>query len=51
MNFPTDASSTLSPNPPVRLLYPSTERILNADNYEAVASKDNVTTKVFWDIK
>lgn len=51
LNFPIDASSTLSPNPPLRLLYPSTERILNAKNYEAVASKDNVTTKVFWDIK
>ncbi|MBX2920655.1 MAG: SusD/RagB family nutrient-binding outer membrane lipoprotein [Chitinophagaceae bacterium] len=48
LNFPTDASSTLSPNPPVRFLYPSTERILNAENYGAVSSKDNVTTKVFW---
>ncbi|MFT4017208.1 MAG: SusD/RagB family nutrient-binding outer membrane lipoprotein [Agriterribacter sp.] len=51
LNFPTDASSTLSPNPPTRLLYPSTERILNTGNYDAVSAKDNVTTKVFWDVK
>lgn len=49
--FPTDPSSNLSPNPPSRLLYPSTERILNADNYAAVKANDLVTTKVFWDVK
>jgi Starch-binding associating with outer membrane len=49
--FPTDPSSNLSPNVPNRLLYPSTERILNAANYSAVQSEDNVTTKVFWDVK
>lgn len=51
LNFPTDNSSTLSPNAPKRLLYPSQERILNADNYAAVAAKDKVTEKVFWDVK
>ena len=51
LNFPTDPSSTLSPNVPNRLLYPSTERILNAANYDAVKAQDNVTNKVFWDVK
>lgn len=49
--FPTDPSSNLSPNPPTRLLYPSTESILNAANYSAVKEEDKVTTKVFWDVK
>ena len=49
--FPTDPSSNLSPNPPSRLLYPSTERILNTANYAAVKANDVVTAKVFWDVK
>ncbi|HEX6430913.1 MAG TPA: SusD/RagB family nutrient-binding outer membrane lipoprotein [Niastella sp.] len=51
LNFPTDVSSVLSPNPPNRLLYPGTEVSLNAVNYAAVKSSDNATTKVFWDVK
>jgi hypothetical protein len=51
LSFPTDASSVLSPNPPNRFLYPSTESSLNATNYSAVKSSDNITTKVFWDVK
>ena len=51
LNFPADVSSVLSPNPPNRFLYPGTEVSLNADNYAAVKSSDNVTTKVFWDVK
>jgi hypothetical protein len=51
LSFPTDASSVLSPNPPNRLLYPGTEASLNATNYAAVKSSDNITTKVFWDVK
>lgn len=51
LNFPTDNSSVLSPNIPNRLLYPSTESTLNAANYETVKSSDNITTKVFWDVK
>jgi hypothetical protein len=49
--FSTDVSSVLSPNVPNRLLYPTTEASLNATNYAAVKSGDNVTTKVFWDVK
>jgi len=51
LNFPIDASSNLSPNVPTRLLYPSTESILNSVNYQSVKSTDNVTSKVFWDVK
>lgn len=51
LSFPTDASSVLSPNPPNRFLYPSTESSLNTTNYAAVKSSDNITTKVFWDVK
>jgi hypothetical protein len=51
LNFSIDASSNLSPNVPTRLLYPSTESILNSVNYQSVKSNDNVTTKVFWEVK
>jgi hypothetical protein len=51
LNFPTDPSSVLSPAPPKRLLYPATESSLNTENYSAVKANDNVTTKVFWDVK
>lgn len=37
--------------PPSRLLYPSTEKVYNADNYAKVASADVATGKVFWDVK
>ena len=35
--------------PPVRWLYPNSEKKLNADNYSAVSAKDNLNTKIFWD--
>lgn len=49
--FPKDASSIIAPNPPTRFLYPSSESSLNADNYKAVSAKDNITTRIFWDVK
>ncbi len=51
LSFPADGNSTISPNPPTRLLYPSSERDLNLINYQAVSSTDNITTKIFWDVK
>lgn len=36
--------------PPTRLLYPSDEKTYNAENYAKVASKDNTTTPIFWDV-
>jgi hypothetical protein len=37
--------------PPNRWVYPSDESTYNSDNYNAVKSKDNFTTKIFWDVK
>ncbi|TAN20349.1 MAG: SusD/RagB family nutrient-binding outer membrane lipoprotein [Chitinophagaceae bacterium] len=37
--------------PPNRWLYPTNEQTYNTANYEAVASKDNLSTKIFWDVK
>jgi hypothetical protein len=36
--------------PPVRWLYPESEKQLNEDNYNAVKSKDNLNNKIFWDL-
>jgi hypothetical protein len=36
--------------PPIRLLYPDTEKSNNANNYSAVSAKDTRDTKVFWDV-
>jgi hypothetical protein len=51
LSFPTDVSSTKAPNPPTRLLYPSSETSLNAANYAAEQAADKPTTKIFWDVK
>lgn len=50
LNFPPSTSVT-APNPPTRFLYPGSERSYNAENYAAVAADDNITTKIFWDVK
>jgi len=49
LQFQVDGTSAVS-SPPVRFVYPSTEKQLNGTNYEVVASKDNYTTKIFWDV-
>ena len=36
--------------PPSRWLYPVDEHTFNKTNYQAVASNDNFTTKIFWDV-
>ncbi|HUZ57622.1 MAG TPA: SusD/RagB family nutrient-binding outer membrane lipoprotein [Hanamia sp.] len=51
LSFPIDPGSVSAPNPPTRLLYPGEESSLNTANYDAVAAKDNITTKIFWDVK
>lgn len=51
LSFVPDNSTAGSEMPPVRLLYPGTEKVYNAANYAEVASKDNATTPVFWDVK
>ena len=37
--------------PPTRWLYPTSELTYNGANYQAVQSKDNLKTKIFWDVK
>lgn len=50
LTFWVDASVAQS-KPPVRWLYPGGEQIYNKENYAAVSGKDNLTTKIFWDIR
>lgn len=49
LNFVPDNSSTQT-LPPFRWAYVANERTYNADNYAAVSSKDELTTKIFWDV-
>jgi hypothetical protein len=37
--------------PPTRWLYATTENTYNTANYSVVRAKDNLTTKLFWDVK
>ena len=37
--------------PPYRWLYANSEQTYNTTNYESVKAKDNLATKVFWDVK
>jgi hypothetical protein len=37
--------------PPLRWLYADTEQTYNTANYQAVKSKDNLSTKNFWDLR
>ncbi|SEW23203.1 Susd and RagB outer membrane lipoprotein [Chitinophaga sp. YR573] len=50
LSFATAGNSTASA-PPVRLLYPSTEKLYNTANYNSVSAKDTRDTKIFWDVK
>ncbi len=50
LSFPPTSSIT-APNPPTRFLYPGSERTLNTENYNAVKGNDNITSKIFWDVK
>ena len=36
--------------PPSRWLYPQSEHELNGANYSQVAGKDDLNTKIFWDV-
>jgi hypothetical protein len=51
LSFEVDNASNIIKQPPVRWFYPSTENIYNKTNYDVVSSKDNLTTRVFWDVK
>lgn len=49
LTFPNDP--TTQTQPPVRWFYPSSEPVYNVANYSAVKAKDNLATKLFWDVK
>jgi Starch-binding associating with outer membrane len=49
LNFLTD-NSNQQKIPPTRWFYPGEEQTYNTANYEAVKAKDNLTTKLFWDV-
>lgn len=48
--FKVDAASSQT-LPPARWIYPSSENVYNTANYNAVKANDNLTTKLFWDVK
>lgn len=50
LKFEVDASNAQT-QPPVRWFYAAGEKTYNTANYATVASKDNLTTKLFWDVK
>jgi hypothetical protein len=50
LTFPTSSYGD-APQPPTRLMYPSSESEYNATNYAAVSSKDTRSTKIFWDVQ
>jgi len=48
LTFREDISSSIARVPAYRMVYPSTERQLNAENYAKVAAKDQPFSKIFW---
>ena len=48
LTFPTNGKLSGFDTPPTRLIYPSKEKTLNSENYQAVVSKDTRKTKIFW---
>lgn len=55
LDYPTlsfqDDNSNIQKQPPFRWVYPTSETVYNTNNYNAVKTKDNLTTKIFWDVK
>jgi tetratricopeptide (TPR) repeat protein len=51
LTFLEDETNTVRKTPPTRWTYPTSESIYNANNYNAVKANDNLSTKIFWDIK
>jgi len=51
LNFMEDETSSIRKTPPTRWTYPNSESVYNADNYNAVKANDNLSTKIFWDVK
>lgn len=51
LTFMEDGTSSIRKTPPTRWTYPNSERVYNTDNYNTVKDKDNLSTKIFWDVK
>ncbi|MFH6959471.1 SusD/RagB family nutrient-binding outer membrane lipoprotein [Flavobacterium aquidurense] len=51
LNFMEDETSSIRKTPPTRWTYPNSERVYNTENYNVVKDKDNLSTKIFWDVK
>ncbi|WP_316633337.1 SusD/RagB family nutrient-binding outer membrane lipoprotein [uncultured Flavobacterium sp.] len=51
LNFMEDETSSIRKTPPTRWTYPNSERVYNTDNYNKVKDKDDLNTKIFWDVK
>lgn len=51
LTFMEDETSTVRKTPPTRWTYPNSESVYNPDNYNAVKANDNLSTKIFWDVK
>jgi hypothetical protein len=49
--FLDDETSSVRKTPPTRWTYPISESVYNTVNYNAVKANDNLSTKIFWDIK
>jgi hypothetical protein len=49
-SFEIDNANTQK-QPPVRWLYAGSEQTYNTVNYQVVQGKDNLTTRIFWDVK
>jgi hypothetical protein len=49
--FMEDETSSIRKTPPTRWTYPNSESVYNPDNYNAVKANDNLSTKIFWDVK
>ncbi|HYF33251.1 MAG TPA: SusD/RagB family nutrient-binding outer membrane lipoprotein [Chitinophagaceae bacterium] len=49
-SFEVDAGN-VQKQPPYRWLYAANEKTYNAANYQAVAAQDNLSTRIFWDVR
>jgi len=48
--LPDNATASGQTLPPMRWLYPRSEKALNLSNYEAVVANDKLNIKIFWDV-
>lgn len=51
LTFQEDETSSVRKTPPTRWTYPNSESVYNTENYNAVKANDNLSSKIFWDVK